>query len=421
MSAIGALLIIALTATVFLTVRNNTEAEEILAESIKGQLIAISFNARDIIEPHIDLFKEMDSQASIDARWNAWLEVAEELSALNDESGSEYIYALREIDGEYYFIFDTDPEAIAEHDIFESYELSPVHHEAFEGQASADVMNVEDEWGSYNTGAVPLYDSNGQLAGIVSVDITDELIERIRSTSTFYATTLIAATSIAVIAMLLILTMLIRRNSRMQQHLYRLANYDAVTGLSNRNRLFSYLAQEVPRLEAQGGPFAVYFIDLDNFKTVNDNAGHDTGDDLLRTISHFLSDYADNSSFASQEGMDALTTRIGGDEFIQLLPGITTAEEAATYASSLLQAFGAQPELQEYARNYGVGLSIGISLFPSMQTDYDELIKYADIAMYHAKDGGKNNFRVYDPAMGDEVEGVELSVRSKSGNKPGST
>jgi diguanylate cyclase (GGDEF)-like protein len=112
--------------------------------------------------------------------------------------------------------------------------------------------------------------------------------------------------------------------------------------------------------------------------------------------------------------MAAFTARIGGDEFLQLLPGITNAEEAAGYAQLLLEAFAALPELHEFIAEFEVGLSIGISLFPEMGTDYDDLIIFADVAMYHAKHDGKNNFKVYSASMGDTFEGADLIVRRGS-------
>jgi len=415
--AVAVLLTIALAATIYLTLRNNAEAEEVLIESVKAELIASSSAAMEIIANNIDLFKKINSQEDIDNNWDAWLEVVHELRWLNYEIGGDYIYALKEVNGVYYFIFDTDIEAEETREIFTPYELSFVHEEAFAGHPSADISNVIDEWGSFNTGAVPLYDNRGNQVGIVATDIADTFIVRHRETSAFYSTILIVTTSSIAVMMLVVLYMISRRNYAIREHLFALANFDSVSGLPNRNNLFSFLAREIDNLKEHGHRFAIFFIDLDNFKAVNDHAGHDVGDALLRKIATFLSTFAGQSAYASDRGIDALTARIGGDEFLQLMPGISNTEEASEHAQSLLKAFGEEPGLLEYIDNYGVGLSMGIALFPSMQTDYDELIKFADIAMYHAKSSGKNNFKIYDFSMGESVEGAELTVRNNRGNR----
>ena len=415
--ALVALLILAFAATIFLTLRNNAAAESVLVDSIKDDLIAGSVASCDIIEQHVDLFKEINSQADVEAHWGEWTEVVHELRQFAEEIDAEYIYALKELDGEYYFVFDTDLEAERAHDNFTPYELSPVHQVAFTGIASADISNVVDEWGSFNTGAAPLYDTRGTQVGIVATDIADTFVVRHRESSRFYTTILIATTSISVALMLLILSMLVYRNSVMQRHLFQTANYDAISGLPNRNNLFSFLAREIDYLKEHQHNFAVFFIDLDNFKTVNDLFGHEAGDTLLRKIARFLNTCAEQSPYAADKVMEALTARIGGDEFLQLLPGIATVEEASQYAEGLLVAFGADPELRPFAGSYGVGLSIGAALFPSMHTNYDELIKYADIAMYHAKKHGKNNYFIYNPSMGDEVEDAKLVARVRRANR----
>ncbi|MCL2528818.1 MAG: GGDEF domain-containing protein [Coriobacteriia bacterium] len=417
MGAVAFLLVATLLITLSLTLRNNAEAEEVLIQSVRKELIASSTAGMEIISGNIDLFKKINSQEDVNENWDAWVKVVNELRVLNYEIGGAYIYALKEIDGVFYFVFDTDFEAEETRENFTPYELSPVHEEAFAGRASADVSNVVDEWGSFNTGAVPLFDGRGNQVGIVATDIEDTFIVRHRETSAFYTTVLVITTSFIAVMMMVVLFMISRHNSNIRRHLFELANFDSVSGLPNRNNLFSFLAREIDFLREHQRTFAVFFIDLDNFKAVNDSAGHDVGDVLLRSIASFLKSFAGQSDYDHVDGMEALTARIGGDEFLQLVPGISSTAEASVYAQQLLDSFGKEPSLLEYINTYGLGMSIGISLFPSMQTDYDELIKYADIAMYHAKDHGKNNYKVYDLSMGDDVEGAELIVRKNKGNR----
>jgi diguanylate cyclase (GGDEF)-like protein len=409
-----ALVIIALSATIYLTLVSNAETEDVLIDSVKAELIASSISAREIISENIELFKAINSPEDIEANWDAWIKVDAELQTLNRYINGAYIYALKEINGTYYFVFDTDSDAVDARDIFTPYELFPVHEQAFAGIPSAGIANVNDEWGSFNTGAVPLYDNKGVQVGIVATDFSDLFIERNHDTTRLYTTVLIVSTSVIMVLLLFVLFLLIRLNSRIQKRLFELANYDFVSGLPNRNYLFSYLKRIIGPLEHTKEPFAVVFFDLDNFKSVNDRAGHDKGDVLLRQIATFINAFALQSPLVRAHTLEPLSSRIGGDEFLQLLPGIATTEDATIYAQSILEAFSVHPELLEFILEFDIGLSMGISLFPSMETDYEDLIIFADVAMYHAKYAGKNNFKVYDASMGDNFEGADLIVRRSS-------
>ena len=410
-AAVVVLLFIALVTAIGLTVRNNSETEQVLTDSVKAELIVCSMDAREIISEHIALFNAINSQEDIEAHWDEWIKVVGHLQELNELIHGEYIYALKEIEGVYYFIFDTDPEAIEEHTIFTPYQLSSVHQDAFEGLSSAGIVNVVDEWGIFNTGAVPLFDDHGRQVGIVATDFLNTYVERSRAASSFYTTGLIIIACITMVLLLLIFFLLLRFNAKAQRHLFEMANYDTISGLPNRNYLFGFLKKNIERLKQNKYPFAIIFYDLDNFKTVNDKAGHDAGDALLKKIASFLDAYAKQSPYASANGMNALVARIGGDEFLHLLPGVSTPEEASGYVYSLLRSFRKQAAFQKVIAEFGVGLSVGIALFPSMGTDYDTLVKYADIAMYYAKNAGKNNCRIYVPSMGSNVENAESITR----------
>jgi predicted signal transduction protein with EAL and GGDEF domain len=93
------------------------------------------------------------------------------------------------------------------------------------------------------------------------------------------------------------------------------------------------------------------------------------------------------------------------------MPGVANETEAAALARNLLADFQAQSALKPFIRDFGVGLSIGIALFPAMSDDHNELIRLADIAMYHTKYNGKNNFALYRPEMADSVDSKKLSTR----------
>ncbi|MDR1015000.1 MAG: GGDEF domain-containing protein [Coriobacteriales bacterium] len=406
--AVGILLALLLAVTIFLTVDNNSKLNGIIEESVQSELLAICFAAREDID--MDLFLSIDNEEDIQAQRGRFDEEIAQLRELKDGVGATYIYALKEIDGAYYFIFDTDEEAgTPDNPIFDAYEIAPVHEQAFAGEPSADLMNVEDEWGSYNTGAIPLY-HEGKIVGIVSTDVEDAYIERGRQTATFDMFLLISITTGSIVALMVTLVLLLRRNRRMQESLFFVANHDAVTGLLNRYYLFSYLSKwdkAHPNSEAK---FASLFIDLDNFKVVNDCAGHDAGDEVLQLIADFLKRYTDADP--SDGPVENLTTRIGGDEFVQLIPGIATPTQLEERARTMLADFSAAPELQPFIQDYGIGLSIGGALFPAQATDHSELLRLADIAMYEAKHGGKGNYFLYDESMGNGPDGALLAVRT---------
>ncbi|MGI6152691.1 MAG: diguanylate cyclase domain-containing protein [Christensenellaceae bacterium] len=384
---------------VFLNIRNNRELHNILEDSVKAQLISISLAAEEIIDT--DRFISYNSIEDVQNDQAAYDQTLGRLRHLAENVGAEYIYALKEIDGKYYFVFDTDPE---DEEIFIDYELSPVHMRAFSGNDSADIMNVDDIYGSFNTGAVPIK-KDGKVVGIVSTDIADAYLTKSTQAETTNTILLVGTLAGAMVAMILFVLMLLRRNADMQKRLNRLAHYDTITDLPNRQYLLEHLAEITSGKNNR--PFALLFIDLDNFKSVNDGAGHDAGDELLRHIAQYLDLFDGNrgkvQAFRPSAGKLNIAARIGGDEFIEIVSGVGTVEEASAVAQTLLKGFR-ETVNDRYVEKYGVGLSIGVALYPYHSDNFHVLIKYADIAMYHAKRGGKNNYRIYDDDMEPKEE-----------------
>jgi diguanylate cyclase (GGDEF)-like protein len=406
--AVSVLLGLVLAAALAFTIYNNNRLGAILEESVKSELLAVCFAARSDID--IDLFMSINSEADFFAHETEINRTIERLRELKNGVGATYIYVLKEIDGKFFFIFDTDEEAgTPDNPVFTEYDLAETHVAAFDGESAADIMNVEDEWGSYNTGAIPLY--NGEkIVGIVSVDFEDTYIERSKQAALIDAILLIATMAVTMAVLLGILIMLQRRNQRMQKDLFRVANHDAITGLYNRYYLFTYLSSWSRSRHGATASFGLLFIDLDNFKSVNDNAGHDDGDELLRLISRFFARHTEKDK--SDGCIESMTARIGGDEFLQIISDVTTEEELKQRAHAMLEDFALQPEVQPFIEDFDVGLSIGGALFPSQTSDYSELIKLADIAMYQAKAQGKNGYVLYHESMGEGPEGVTLSIRT---------
>lgn len=373
-------------------IKNSINLRSILTESVKTQLISTSMAAKEMID--LDEFVQYEDESV--AMQPSYQVTLHKLRSLADAVGAEYIYALKRQGDRYVFVFDTDRE---DPSIFIPYDLSKVHEDAFAGQKAADVMNVDDKYGSFNTGAVPII-QYGQVVGVVATDMQDAFIESSYTTALVNSLVLIGVLILTMGFMFYLVIKLLRRIKSMQGKLEQQALYDTVTGLPNRQYLMDHLARLTASPDRE--PFGLLFIDLDNFKTVNDSAGHDAGDDVLRRIAGYLDTATANAkSFRPSAGRVNIAARVGGDEFIQVVTGIDSDEKLAEVAEQLLTGFK-NANLGRYIEKYNVGLSIGAAAFPHDTDDFNVLIKYADIAMYHAKHGGKNQYRVYVDEMGQE-------------------
>jgi len=191
------------------------------------------------------------------------------------------------------------------------------------------------------------------------------------------------------------LAITIRDNTQARAHereLWSMANQDALTALPNRNWLMSHLPARLEEARRAGHVLALLFIDLDDFKNVNDAVGHSVGDELLQAAARRL------------RGLlrpDDHVVRLGGDEFTVILGHVASENEAAGIAQRVNEAFSQPFELSR--GSHAVGASIGISLFPRDGGDVEALLKHSDIAMYHAKSGGKGSYHFYTPALSDRL------------------
>jgi diguanylate cyclase (GGDEF)-like protein len=190
----------------------------------------------------------------------------------------------------------------------------------------------------------------------------------------------------------------ITERKKSEETIYDLAYYDPLTHQPNRRLMLNRLKQALisSKLKSQYG--AILFMDLNNFKMLNDTKGHDIGDLLLIEVSLRL-------NAAVHE--DDTVARTGGNEFVVLLDGLdrTTdlaAAQAETVAKRLLASIGQPFDLRGYA--YRCSASIGIVLFHSHEINVDELVKHATMAMHQAKQMGKNTIRFFDPAIQEALE-----------------
>ena len=164
-----------------------------------------------------------------------------------------------------------------------------------------------------------------------------------------------------------------------EARIQHVAHHDSLTGLPNRLLFNDRLAQSIKLARRDGRKFALLFLDLDRFKQVNDEFGHDAGDELLQQVAATLRrELRDSDTLA----------RVGGDEFTVILPDVARPEDAETVVRKIVAALSAPIRLERKARSVEIGTSIGVALYPADADDADALVSAADAAMYEAKQTG---------------------------------
>ena len=171
----------------------------------------------------------------------------------------------------------------------------------------------------------------------------------------------------------------------LEDKLDHLAHYDLLTSLPNRMLLQDRLEQAIATAERQRQKFALLFIDLDGFKLINDEHGHQAGDEVLKNVAQRL--------LKVIRGMDT-AARLGGDEFVIILTDIRTVDNAAWVAEKVIESLS-EPYLVN-GLSLTLSASIGVSIYPNNELVANELLRTADEAMYRAKRGGKRQVMFYD-------------------------
>jgi diguanylate cyclase (GGDEF)-like protein/PAS domain S-box-containing protein len=172
-----------------------------------------------------------------------------------------------------------------------------------------------------------------------------------------------------------------------------LAHHDPLTGLPNRLLLKDRMQQAIVHGERNGNKVALLFVDLDRFKAVNDSFGHPVGDALLRDAAQRL--------LACVRDSDTVS-RHGGDEFLVVLTDLHSSEVPAQIAAKIMAVLGQPFHLEDHEAK--ISASVGIAVYPEDGAGFDELLKKADTAMYHAKEAGRNAFRFYTQRMNADVQ-----------------
>lgn len=182
------------------------------------------------------------------------------------------------------------------------------------------------------------------------------------------------------------------QRAQAEERIQYLAYHDSLTGLPNRALLLDRLEQALAQAQRHRRNLALLFIDLDRFKTINDTLGHAVGDALLRQVAVRL------SSVLREEDT---VSRLGGDEFVILLPNTLVARDAAYVAEKVIGALSQSFVVEDYELH--VSASIGISVYPRDGDDKETLIKHADLALYRAKDMGRDNYQLFNPEMNTQA------------------
>lgn len=179
----------------------------------------------------------------------------------------------------------------------------------------------------------------------------------------------------------------------MEQHLARLAHYDSLTDIPNRTLFRDRLEHAILLAEREGSSFSLMFIDLNGFKQVNDNFGHDAGDEIIKVCAQRLASCLRRSD---------LVARMGGDEFTLLLQNTDNNRDVALIAEKVIQVVSEPIQIKGY--EVVVGCSIGIALYPQAGRDADTLLKHADMAMYRAKQEADSHYRFFTESMNKDVK-----------------
>ncbi len=196
---------------------------------------------------------------------------------------------------------------------------------------------------------------------------------------------------------------------RAEEVILHMAYHDPLTNLMNRRKFIEDLPAAIRHAQANRTKLAVMFLDLDRFKQINDSLGHSVGDKLITAVARRLENEIKREKECS-------LFRVGGDEFIILVPGLQEQSEVNSIAKRLLGVFHSAICLDE--QEFFITASIGVSLYPVSGTDSETLMKNADTAMYYAKKRGRNTFQIYTPEMNAKYnENLQLEVELRKAIK----
>ncbi|HXD43813.1 MAG TPA: EAL domain-containing protein [Pseudolabrys sp.] len=239
----------------------------------------------------------------------------------------------------------------------------------------------------------------GRAVAIVAayVDLTDERVEYLQASATA-ALSLCGLTALAFGLPAIAWYRRTREKQQADRRIRFLAHHDTLTGLANRALVIDRLEGALALLPSVGGMIALHFIDIDQFKQVNDTLGHDGGDFLLKTVGERL------RVIVRAEDMVA---RLGGDEFVVVQTGVISRADAEAFAARIKLALGAVSYFRE--QEIRTNFTIGVALAPADGSTAERLLKSADLALYAGKTAGRNCIRFFVPEMDEALrQRIEL-------------
>ena len=298
-------------------------------------------------------------------------------------------------------LFSTDPKEIGVVNRNEYFSEAVAKGEVYTKIVLKEQKSLEGQtmnWDVVET-YVPLM-TDGEIRGAFEIyyDITakkEELDQLLSRSSTIIFTLAFGLISVIIVT-LIKENRNIAERERAEEKIHYLAHYDVLTGLPNRYLYKELLSHALSSAERNGEKLAILFVDLDNFKKVNDTLGHDMGDLFLKEVAARFGKTLRKSDVLARQGNKEGSTsiaRFGGDEFIVLLSDIDGESDAARAAHRLFDALSDPFALDGH--QISIGASIGISLYPRDGEDFETLTKNADAAMYRAKSQGTKNFRFH--------------------------
>lgn len=185
---------------------------------------------------------------------------------------------------------------------------------------------------------------------------------------------------------------------RAEEKIHKLAYYDSLTGLPNRQYFLQQLEQMIDEARKNRGQVAVLYVDLDNFKRINDNLGHSFGDGVLKAIAERLSGCVRKRTATGRAGNEPFgIARLGGDEFVCAIEGAEDEDVMTTIADRIRDQL--RNPVRYRGHEFVVTPSVGIAIYPQDGEDVEDLLKHADVAMYQAKGAGRNSVRFYSGTM----------------------
>lgn len=254
----------------------------------------------------------------------------------------------------------------------------------------------------YSRAFVPAFQGSTPVAIIAAyVDQTDQRA-LLTQTLAYLSVILCVLTGLAFLLPAIAWYRRSKEKRKADQRVWFLAHHDALTGLINRARLAELLDHQLAAPAGIPAQAAVHFIDLDRFKEVNDTHGHAAGDTVLTTVAQRL---------LSESRDTDLVSRLGGDEFVIIQTNVADSHAAKSFAERVANAVAAPITLVD-GQEVSSGASIGVALAPADGVDSERLLRSADLALYAAKEAGRNCVRFFDPAMDEQLrERIRLEAR----------